>query len=74
MPELKQITFSLFESIHSRLIRHCKKTGQNVTAVLRQAVFEYLEANPYYTTINSDSIQIKDIYGNVLGDINNVPE
>ena len=42
MTELKQISFSLFKHIHNKLLAYCEKTGQNITAILRQAVYEFL--------------------------------
>lgn len=57
MSELKQITFSLADNIHKKLIAYCKKTGQNKTAILRQAVYEFLQNFAYsdgnYNTTSS---------------------
>lgn len=57
MSELKQITFSLADNIHNKLLAYCKKTGQNKTAILRQAVYEFLQGFSYgngsYNTTSS---------------------
>ena len=57
MSELKQITFSLADNIYEKLMAYCKKTGQNKTAILRQAVYEFLSGFLYgdgsYNTTSS---------------------
>ena len=45
-PKLVQVTFSLYKHIHDKLVAYCNKTGQNKTAILRQAVYDYLAECP----------------------------
>ena len=68
MTELKQISFSLFKHIYDKLQAYCDKTGQNITATIRQAVYEFLDKTVTPSVWIEPSIQPEYIIGDSTTD------